>query len=180
MRVTVEFSKLIAESNREISDVKEWQLSQEPVFDPLTVHRYFSAHCFNAAWELIDKADRTPAEEETMIQLSMASLWHWSQRPDCTDQNWSIGYWQVARIYTLLAQVENARHYGRLCLQHAQKEGVQPFALGYAYEALARAEAVAGNQAQMQGYLLQAHQVAETMTDLEDKEQLLADLDTIR
>jgi hypothetical protein len=32
----------------------------------------------------------------------------------------------------------------------------------------------------MQGYLLQAHQVAETMTDLEDKEQLLADLDTIR
>ncbi len=155
-------------------------MSKEPSFDPQAAHRYFSADCFNKAWDLIDKKDRTPEEDEQMIRLNQASTWHWTQRSDCTPQNMSIGYWQTARIYTLLKQLENARRYGQLSLQAAQQEGVQPFALGYAYEALARAEAAAGNKAQMQAYLKQAHQVAERMTDLEDKEQLLADLDTIR
>ena len=155
-------------------------MSKEPSFDPQAAHRYFSADCFNKAWDLIDKKDRTPDEDEQMIRLNQASTWHWTQRSDCTPQNMSIGYWQTARIYTLLKQLENARRYGQLSLQAAQQEGVLPFALGYAYEALARAEAAAGNKAQMQAYLKQAHQVAERMTDLEAKEQLLADLDTIR
>ncbi len=155
-------------------------MSKEPSFDLQAAHRYFSADCFNKAWDLIDKAARTPEEDEQMIRLSLASAWHWTQRPDCTAQNLSVGYWQTARIYTLLKQLENARRYGQLCLQAAQQEGVQDFALGYAFEALARLEAAAGNKAQMQAYLLQAHQVIEHMTDLEDKEQLQADLDTIR
>ena len=155
-------------------------MSQEPSFDLQAAHRFFSADCFNKAWDLIDKADRTPEENEQMVRLSQASAWHWTQRPDCTAENLSVGYWQIARIYTLLKQVENARRYGQLCLQAALQEGVLPFALGYAYEALARAEAAAGNKTQMQAYLKQAHQVAERMSDLESKEQLLADLDTIR
>jgi len=43
-------------------------------------HKFFSAHCFNSAWELIDKPERTPEENEQMIQRTMASLWHWTQR----------------------------------------------------------------------------------------------------
>jgi hypothetical protein len=31
-------------------------------FDLAAAHKYFSAHCFNAAWDLIEKKDRTPAE----------------------------------------------------------------------------------------------------------------------
>jgi hypothetical protein len=155
-------------------------MSPETEFDLQLAHRYFSTHCFNTAWGLIDQTDRTPEEAETMIQLGMASLWHWSQRSDCSAQNLSIGYWQMARIYTLLRQLDNARHYGQLALQYAQQEGVEKFALAYAYEALARAEAAAGDKAQMQIYLMQAHKAAKTMSNLEDKEQVLADLDTIR
>ena len=155
-------------------------MPDEPVFDPQAVHRYYSATCFNQAWDLIDKPRRTPEEDEAMIQLGLASLWHWNQRPDCTPENLSIGYWQVSRIYTLLGQVDNARRYGQLSLQAARQEGVLSFALGYAYEALARAESLAGDKAQMQGHLAAAQQVAQQMTNLEEREQLLADLDTIR
>src|ERR1700687_1872237 len=62
-------------------------------------HRFFSAHCFNRAWDLIRKSNRTTIECEQMLQLSQASLWHWTQRSDCTPKNLSIGNWQLSRIY---------------------------------------------------------------------------------
>ena len=33
-----------------------------------------------------------------MLRLSLAATWHWTQRPDCTSTNLSIGYWQTARL----------------------------------------------------------------------------------
>ena len=33
-------------------------MSEQPGFDLQAAHRYFSAACFNQAWDLIDKADR--------------------------------------------------------------------------------------------------------------------------
>ena len=36
-------------------------------------HRYFSAECFNRAWDYIDKPERTPEEDLNMLTASMAS-----------------------------------------------------------------------------------------------------------
>jgi len=153
---------------------------KKPDFDLAAAHKYFSADCFNRTWDYIDKPVRTTEEADTMLQLSLASLWHWTQREDCTATNLSIGYWQVARVFALLQQADNARHYGELCLEASQKEGVLPFYRGYAYEALARAEQVAGNHGEMEAYLVQANQLATALPDLEEKQQLLKDLATIR
>ena len=110
----------------------------------------------------------------------MASLWHWKQREDHTPTNLSVGYWQVSRVYALLRQADQARHYGQLCLEAAQGEGVEAFYRGYAYEALARAELVADNEDGMEKYLIQAHQVATSLSDPKEKKQLLKDLASIR
>ncbi|OGO31017.1 MAG: hypothetical protein A2136_02760 [Chloroflexi bacterium RBG_16_54_11] len=149
-------------------------------FDIVTAHKYFSAECFNRTWDYIDKPVRTAKEDEAMLRLSLASLWHWTQRDDCTPTNLSVGYWQVSRVFALLRQAENARQYGQLCLAASEEAGVLPFYQGYAYEALARAELVAGNQEGMEKHLIQAHQVAAALADPEEKEQLLKDLATIR
>ena len=45
-----------------------------------------------------------------------------------------------------------------------------PSTVGYAYEALARAERTAGNLDEMEKFLISAHQVAATLTDREEKE----------
>ena len=155
-------------------------MAKKPDFDLQAAHKYFSAECFNRAWDYIDKTMRTAEEEEKMLRLSLASLWHWTQREDCTPTNLSIGYWQIARVYALLRQADNARHYGRLCLEASQKEGVLPYYAGAAYEALARAEFVAGNEDEKENYLIQAHQVAAALTDPEEKKMLLSDLATLR
>lgn len=149
-------------------------------FELETAHKYFSAECFNRAWDYIDKPVRNKGEEEMMLQLSLASLWHWTQRKDCTSTNLSIGYWQVSRVYALLRQAENAKHYGELCLDVSRGEDVLPFYRGYAYEALARAEMVSGDEDEMEKHLIQAHQVATSLPDPDEKKQLLRDLATIR
>ena len=155
-------------------------MAKKPDFDIVAAHKFFSAECFNRAWDYIDKPVRTQREADMMLSLSLASLWHWTQREDCTPTNLSIGYWQVSRAYALLQQAESARRYGELCLEASRAEGGLPFFQGYAYEALARAERVAGDQDRMENYLIQAHQVAASLTDPEEKKQMLHDLATIR
>ncbi len=154
-------------------------MAKKTTIDFQAAHKYFSTKCFNQAWEWIDKAERNKADDDKMLQLSLASLWHWSQREDATPTNFSIGYWQVSRVFALLRQGENARHYGELCLEITQEEGLESFYRGYAYEALARAAMVAGNKDEMDKNLLEAQYIASTLPDAEEKEQLLKDLTTI-
>ena len=155
-------------------------MAKKPDFDLQAAHKYFSAECFNRTWDYIDKPVRSTSDGDRMLQLSTASLWHWTQREDCSPTNLSVGYWQVSRAYALLRQADQARHFGQLCLDASQGEGILPFYLGYAYEALARAEQVAGNQDKMEEYLIQAHQVATSLPNPQEKKQLLNDLATIR
>lgn len=148
-----------------------------PAFDPAQAHRWFAAHFFNGTWSLLDKADRTPDDSERMISLAHASLAHWRERADCTPQNLSIGYWQASRVYAVLGQAENALRYGRLCLDMSGTE--PPFFLGYAHEALARAEQLAGNLAVARQHLAEARRLAAQVADMEERRALENDLATL-
>ncbi len=152
----------------------------QPNFDVNAAHRYFAANCFNHAWDFIDRPQRSPAEEDEMLLLAMASLWHWQQRPEATPTNLSVGYWQVSRVFALRGDAANARRYAALSLQTIQSAGAEPFHLGYAYEAMARAEMVAGSAEKAAEYLLQARTEAEKVEEAEDRALLLKDLDSIQ
>lgn len=154
-------------------------MPEQSVFDSPAAHRYFSVDCFNRAWDLIDKPDRTPTKDEEMLRLALVSLWHWTQRADCSAENRSVGFWQVARVYALLGEADRAKQYARLCLEASLNEAIPPYCEAYAYEALARAEMVAGNGDAMQAHLLQARLCAERLRDPETKQMLLKDLESI-
>src|SRR4030042_3644835 len=92
--------------------MKEEVMDKEPAFDLVESHRPFSAHCFNAAWSIIDKADRTREDDEAMLHAAHASAWHWAHRPDRTPTNRSVGYWQLSRGYALVGDGVSARRDG--------------------------------------------------------------------
>lgn len=144
-----------------------------PDFDLASAHRYFSAKCFNLAWELIEKPNRTAEDDEQMLRLAQASLWHWTQRPDCQPRNLSIGYWQASRIHALLGRAADAKHIGELSLTAAQDD---PFLTAYAHEALARAALVANDTAILKLNLAEANRFASQVADDEDRQVLLKDL----
>ena len=146
----------------------------DPAFNVAAAHKFFSASCFNEAWKFIQKGDRTPGDDEQMLLAASASMWHWTQRPDCTPTKQAIGWWQLSRINAILGRADESRRFAQLSLEHSSDE--EPFFVGYAYEALARAELVANNRAQAQEYLAEAQRRAELVTDIEDRESLVSDL----
>jgi hypothetical protein len=143
-------------------------------FDFGPAHKYFSAHCFNEAWKLIEKTDRTPKDDQQMLALSFASLWHWTQREDCSRRNLSIAYWQLARIFALLGDGANATRYGETCLENSI--GEPPFFLAYAHEALARAATLTGDGSRAAHHLAEAGKLSRLVDDAEDRAMLEKDL----
>jgi len=150
-----------------------------PDFDIQKAHKYFSADCFNKTWDMIDKdGERTTDENMEMLHTTVASLWHWSQREDVTDENLSVGYWQVSRVYCLLRQPDSARRYGLMALKYAHE--LSPFLKGYAYETLARTEMVANKRVIMRTYLEKAHDLLSQIENDEDRQLLEKDLETLK
>ncbi len=88
----------------------------------------------------------------------------------------SVGYWQVSRVHALAGQYEMARLFGEKCLKIREAPPLAPFYIGYAYEALARAELLRKNPAGAREHLAKARQQLDRVTDKEEKQLLGADL----
>jgi len=145
--------------------------------DPLPAHRYFSASCYNKTWALMDKKERTGADNEQMLLLALASLWHWTQRPDCKPRNLSVGNYLLSRVYVALGDSGNASLHATKCL--LLSEGDEPFYIGSAHEAAARAALLGGNDEAAAGHIAEARRFAAMVTDPEDRTQLEEDLGSI-
>lgn len=92
--------------------------------DP-AAHERFAAECFNACWELMEKAERTAQDDEEMLLLAHASLWHWTRRPDYGVAKRAIGHWQLSRVNCLLGRAEPALAHARLALEAARDLNAQ-------------------------------------------------------
>ncbi len=149
-------------------------MAKAPDFDLAAAHRYFAAHCFNSAWNLIDKGDRSPEEERLMVALNQASIYHWLNRPDCDHQRLSVGYWQASRIQALLGNAGEARRHAETCLSYSA--ALAPFYLGYAHEAMARALLLAGDATGGAEHLSQALSLVQVIDNKDEREVLASDL----
>lgn len=142
-----------------------------------SAHRDFSVQCFNAAWELLDRQDRSSAEDLEMLLRAATSLWHWTQRADVTPRSLSIGNWQMARVLALIGHGPLARQFGRACRDAAPAD--DPFCQGYACECLARACAVDGQWDEARQLIHTGEMLAAQVSSDGDREILLTDLRSI-
>jgi hypothetical protein len=82
-------------------------------------------------------------------------------------------------VYAVLGRAEPALWHARRSLEWCEREGIGDFDLGFAYEALARAHAIAGDREESKRWLEQAHNAAAEVVQDDDRELLLSDLETI-
>lgn len=143
-------------------------------FDITQAHKHFSAACFNQTWALMEKPTRTDAENEQMVLCALASLWHWTQRSDVTPQNLSVGHWQVSRAQALAGHGETAMQHARKSLEYS--EDLEPFYVGYAHEAMARAATVLRDRSKFQAHLQEARACALNVSDADERDALNKDL----
>ncbi|MEW6307222.1 MAG: tetratricopeptide repeat protein, partial [Verrucomicrobiota bacterium] len=140
-------------------------------------HREMAAKLFNETWNLIDKKERTPEETDRMIHSAHASRLHWGYVG--TAENLAVGEWQIARVYSVLGRAEAAMHHAQRAVEIAEKNQFKGFHLGSAYEGLARALWVSGDRSSAREYLAKARQIAEKLTDEEDRKVLLEDIESV-
>jgi hypothetical protein len=143
-------------------------------------HRHFSAACFNACWDEIDKPDRQSEETERMLLLASASLWHWTQREDHGPRELSIGHWQLSRVFALAGMAEPARFFASRCLADGEGGGLEPFFVAYAHEAMARAELAGGDREACRAQLELAFALTAQVAEAESRAMLEADLQQLQ
>jgi hypothetical protein len=141
--------------------------------------RRLAVDLFNRAWELMLLPERTPEQDDELLHTAYASRHHWSHIG--TVAHAARGEWQISRVYTVLGRPEPAVHHAERCLAYCESDpdALEDWDLPYAYEALARANLVAGNEEQAKRFAAQARELGERVADAEDREHLESDLTTL-
>ncbi len=149
---------------------EEVKLTQEQA------HEVFSIELNNRVWNLLGKPDRTDTENNEMIWAAYASLYHWSVigRP----VNIQRGEWMVSHVMAVLNHPESAIYHADRCWKLTEELNLEGFDRGYALEALARANACAGNTKQAQKYYADARAYSENIKNPEDAELYISDLES--
>ncbi len=126
---------------------------------------------------MLDMPGRSPAQDDQMVHAAHASRWHWSQAGELSgDQQLAVGEWQCSRVYSVLGRGEPALHHARACLAISEDGEVGDWVLAAAYEALARASAVAGDTVEARAWLARARTAVAGIADPEDREVIEGDL----
>jgi len=157
--------------------IMEEMMPEETRYTELECHKKFAVDCFNHVWSLLEKTDRTTEEDDEMVHAAHASRFHWAKVG--TAVNLARGEWQISRVYSDLSSPEPAMYHGQRCLAICQENSIADFDLAYAYEAMARAAAVAGHQDDCARYLAMAREASKEIKEENDRKLVLADLATI-
>jgi hypothetical protein len=144
-----------------------------------TGRRRLAAALFNQVWALLEKAERTVDEDDEMAHAAHASAYHWSTVG--TIANRARGEWQCSRVYAVLGRAEPALHHAQRCVELCESapDEMADFDLPFAFEAMARAHAVAGDDDSARDWLDRARSAAEKIVDEDDRVLLEADLGTV-
>jgi len=131
---------------------------------------------YNGLWELLEKEDRTPSEDEDLLLGAYSSLYYWKQVG--TTVNLQRGYWMISRVHLTLENKDDALAWALKCLALTEKntEKMEDFDLAFAQESLARAYALAGDLERAKNHYRQAVALGEKIQDPEDKKVFVNDL----
>ena len=143
-------------------------MSENETFTEAEAHLHFAKQFNGKTWELLDKQERIQEENELLVDYAHASLAHW--RTAGTGVHLQRGAWMLARVNTVLGHAQMALQHAGHCLELTElhKDELSDFDFAFAYECMARAQALAGNQAEAQKYIEMADKAGAAIKDEED------------
>jgi hypothetical protein len=131
-------------------------------------HKKFAVDCFNLVWSLMEKKSRTKEEDDRMVHAAHASRFHWGEIGTPTE--FERGEWQISRVYSVLKRSQPALYHAKICLEICQENQIGDWDIAFAYEAMARAHAVAGQKEESRKYIELAQRAAEQIKEKGDKD----------
>lgn len=151
-------------------------MAEEKRYTEEEAHRLFAAHYNGMTWQLLDKSERTKEEEELMVLSAQASCRHWLEVG--TGLHHQRGEWLIARVYAVLGLAEASLRHASRCLELTEEYAdlMEDFDRAYAYECVARANAIAGDRGEAHRYIALAEEAGQAIADEESKKLFFDDL----
>ena len=143
-----------------------------------TEHRILAVNYFNAAWDLIDRTERTPREDRDMVTLAFASRQHWHEAGG-TEENLAVADWQVAHAASLAGWPDIALAFAQAAVDRAESADLPAWLKASAHEGLARAHAAAGDRPSYDAEAARCRELLATVDDDEDRTLVQNQLDGI-
>jgi tetratricopeptide (TPR) repeat protein len=158
-----------------VSRADESDVDAESTYTESQCHKRFAIECNNKVWDLLSKESRTEQENESMLNAAHASHYHWNMIGKTI--NVQRGHWLISHVYAVVGKPDQALYHAKKCLSLTEEHGFIDFDLAYAYEAMARANASAGNRQEAIKYLKLARAAAEKIEAEEDRQLFSSDLE---
>jgi hypothetical protein len=151
-------------------------MTEEKTYTLSQAHYHFAVDYHGKTWELLDKAQRSRDEDERLLDYAHASLAHWRTAGGAVRHQ--RGEWMLARVYAVLGDGAAALEHAQRCFQifKESESEMEEFDLPFVYEAIARAQAVAGNAAEARKFLDLARKAGEGIQEVEDRELFFKEL----
>lgn len=102
-------------------------------------HKALAISLNQRTWSLLEEKTRSAADNDEMIHVAHASLWHWLQAGGPVQQQ--RGEWLIGRVYVVLGFADAALRQARTTYDLTEKHSgeLQDFDHAYAHELMARA-----------------------------------------
>jgi endonuclease/exonuclease/phosphatase (EEP) superfamily protein YafD len=139
---------------------------------------HFAKTLNSEVWNLLQKSQRTSADNELMLETAYASAYHW--RYAGTGVHHQRAEWLIAHVYIELGQAEPALRHAARCFELTAEFAslMQDFDRAYASEIVARANALAGKREIALDYYQRAAQAGEAISNIEDKSIFMGDFNS--
>lgn len=152
-------------------------MAQETTFDLNEAHKYFAHSTNSRVWELLQKTSRSQAENDEMLHAAHTCTYHWRFAGTAVHQQ--RGEWLISRVHAVLGHGNEALRHAQRCfeLTEANRELMQDFDIAYAFEGMARAQALLGDHKMAEEFLVLAQQAGNAIANEEDRSIFMADFD---
>jgi hypothetical protein len=138
------------------------------------VHQELAVNLFNQSWDILLKEGRDRKDEDTLVNVVHASLYHWRQIGEPI--NILRGEWMIAHVYTLLGHKEEALYHAENVMTLKEELNPLDWDLAYCYEAMARVMALWGDQTGFEQYYEQALAAGKAIQDPASRQQFESDM----
>ena len=140
-------------------------------------HQYFAKSINGRVWELLQQPDRSQSDNDELLYAAHACTYHWKFVGTAVHQQ--RGEWLISHIHVVLGHANEALRHAERCFELTQsnKNTMRDFDIAYAFEGLARANAMMCDYKMAREFFDLAQQAGNAITDEEDKSIFMGDFE---
>jgi len=140
-------------------------------------HRTLGATTYNRCWELLESAERSPADDRELLTCAFTSRYHWG----VVGRHEQIvsGDWMISRAAAAVGEGALSVNYGLVANEGARDNSTPDWLKASTAEGLARAYAAVGMDSERDHWIDVAARLVERISDAEDREIIATQLTSV-